>query len=191
MRVCVLWPAGIALIALMIACLGCSEEKLIPEDLSVLDEEMEKPVEKGEEPPESPPDRAMWDPDRRRKVQEEEEKRKEAEEREKEARTAEEKAVWAMDKMGELINEMKFDEALKVFDENKGYIEKVVEEKIPECDPESAKLWGQWTEKMYKIREILINPELDQEKKKSRAFSALSAAGLSRRAAKQREIFER
>lgn len=189
MRVYVL--AGIAAAVIALVAAGCGEGPVFHEDRRVL-AETEKPTEKESAVDTSGIDEEMLkaDPELRKKLEQEEKQEEEAEKEQEGIDKAIKSSTDAIDTIGLLIHDRKFDEAIEVFDANQALIRQTAEEGMADSNPKVSKLYREWWDTLLKMRNILEQEDLDPETKEREAKSALSAAGDCKRSARQMGIYE-
>ena len=131
-----------------------------------------------------------WDPDLQRKQEEEKKEEEAAEQKEEELEEAAADAGKIMDILGSLVNDMKFEEAVKKFDEFAQAIETTADEGMRHANPQVADFYKKWKEHLYEMMTIIKESEEDPEKKRSKALRALDNAATSKRNAGLLEMRE-
>jgi acyl-CoA reductase-like NAD-dependent aldehyde dehydrogenase len=120
----------------------------------------------------------------------EEDATEKAEEAEEGRELAAHDSAKALDRIGRLINERKFEEAKRVFDDNLKVIQQTADEGMCNSDHRTSKLYKEFWENLLKMRDILDTKNLTPDNKRSKALQALVDAGNCKKQAAILKLFE-
>ena len=180
MRYYMLSFAVVTVLALL--CAGCGEGPVFHEDQRVLSRAVAAPTEdkQGEDVSD---DASQWDPEARKERRQEEEEKAQEEKEEIERQEDIKDAGQIADVLIKHIYEMEFDKAIEEFEKYQEAFVKVAEENMIHPDSRVREGYKLWMDEIIRAVEILKDETLDNEKKKSKAQTAIVNAGRGKQGA--------